>query len=55
MARVPGLKEADGASGETVEEATPTNRAKPAETPHSAATLNGQGSATPETPKEPRE
>jgi hypothetical protein len=52
---VPGLKETDAASGETVEEAAPTNGAKPAEAPHPSATLNGQGAATPETPKEPHE
>jgi flotillin len=55
MGRVPGLKETDAASGETVEEAAPTNGAKPAEAPHPSATLNGQGAATPETPKEPHE
>jgi len=55
MGRVPGLKETDAASGETVEEAAPTNGAKPAEAPRPPATLNGQGTATPETPKEPRE
>ena len=54
MGRVPGLKDTDAASGETVEEPAPTNGAKPAET-HPSATLNGQGAATPETPKEPRE
>jgi flotillin len=55
MSRVPGLKETDSASGETVEEAAPTNGAKPAEVPHPSATLNGQATATPETPKEPHE
>jgi flotillin len=55
MGRVPGLKETDAASGETVEEAAPTNGAKPTEAPRPAATLNGQGPATPETPKEPIE
>lgn len=55
MSRVPGLKETNAASGETVEEAAPTNGAKPAEAPRPTATLNGQGTATPESPKEPRE
>jgi flotillin len=55
MGRVPGLKETDSASGETVEEAASTNGAKPTEPPHPAATLNGQGTATPEAPKEPHE
>jgi len=55
MSRIPGLKETDAASGETVEEAAPTNGAKPAETPRSATTLNGQGTAAPETPKQPHE
>jgi flotillin len=52
MGRVPGLKETDSASGETVEEATPTNGAKPSEASRPTATLNGQGTATPETPHE---
>jgi flotillin len=55
MGRVPGLKDSDAASGETVEEAAPQNGAKPAEMAHPTATLNGQGPAAPETPKEPRE
>ena len=52
MSRVPGLKETDAASSETVEEAAPTNGAKPAETPRPSATLNGQGTTAPETPHE---
>jgi flotillin len=55
MSRVPGLKDTDAASGETVEESAPTNGAKPAEMARPTATLNGQGSAAPETPNEPRE
>jgi flotillin len=55
MGRIPGLKGTDDASGETVEEAAPANGAKPAETPHPSATLNGQGTATPESPKQPHE
>ena len=57
MSRVPGLKGTDDAAagGETVEEAAPTNGAKPAEASRPTATLNGQGTATPESPKEPRE
>jgi flotillin len=59
MNRVPGLGATDGAtepaSGETVEEAAPTNGAKPAETPQPAATATSQGGAVPEAPNQPRE
>jgi len=51
MSRIPGLTSTDGAAGETVEEATPTqaNGAKPAETPRPSASLKSQGPAPSET------
>jgi flotillin len=59
MNRVPGLSATESATepagGETVEEAAPTNGAKPAETPQPAATVTGQGATTPEAPNQPRE